>query len=87
MWFVVCPPPPIKNPGHAYGYNGYLPSITVSSNQSWAPAYLKKLLGKKVSGTRQRYLPLLKWKSSAAAAICVQNSGPFRLSLPLLLKK
>ena len=34
LWFVL----PIKNPGYAYGYNGYLPSITVTSNQSWAPA-------------------------------------------------
>ena len=33
LWFVL--PPPIKNPGYACGYNGYLPSITVTSNQNW----------------------------------------------------
>ena len=32
MSFVVCPPPPSQNPGYAYGYNGYLPPVTVTSN-------------------------------------------------------
>ena len=32
---VICGlalPPPIENPGYAYGYNGYLPPVTVTSD-------------------------------------------------------
>ena len=30
---MVCPPPPPhQNPGYAYGYNGYLPPVTVTSD-------------------------------------------------------
>ena len=31
---VICGlgPPPIKNPGYAYGYNDYLPPVTVTSD-------------------------------------------------------
>ena len=31
---VICDlgPLPIKNPGYAYGYNGYLPPVTVTSD-------------------------------------------------------
>ena len=31
MLFVDCPPA-IKNPGYAYGYNGYLPPVTIKSD-------------------------------------------------------
>ena len=30
LWFGSHP---IKNPGYAYGYNGYLPPVTVTSDQ------------------------------------------------------
>ena len=43
MWFLVCPPPPIKNPGYAYARKMAFPAVSPPNHYSCSPSESKLL--------------------------------------------